>query len=159
MLRPPMSDPLVTLRRVSGGRSRFIPLLLEADGSEPMLRAYLDQGELYELVSSDAPIGVVLLVPAKQDALEIKNIALGVEQRGRGLGRAAIEAIVDLARTRGAKCLMVGTADSSSGTAAFYRTCGFRDAGRIEGFFDDYPEPVIEDGVRAHDMLRFEMVL
>lgn len=154
-----MPDPLVTVRLVSGDRSRFIPLLLEADGSEPVLRVYLDHGELYELVASDAPVGVVLLIPAGQDALEIKNIVLGAEQRGRGLGRAAIEAIADFARTRGVERLIVGTADSSIGTVAFYRACGFHDAGRLEGFFDTYPEPVIEDGVRAHDMLRFEMVL
>jgi hypothetical protein len=53
----------------------------------------------------------------------------------------------------------VGTADSSVDTIAFYRRVGFRDYGRLEGFFDAYPEPVIEDGVVAHDMVRFEMLL
>ena len=31
----------------------------------------------------------------------------------------------------------------------FYRASGFHDTGRVEGFFDRYPEPVVEDGVRG----------
>lgn len=158
-----MPDALITLRRVDGDRSAFVPLLLEADESEPVLRSYLDDGELYELLiadaPTDAPIGAVLLIPVESAALEIKSIALGREHRGHGLGRAAIRAIADCARGQGSERLLVGTADSSIGTIAFYRACGFRDAGRLEEFFDSYPEPVIEDGVQAHDLVRFEMVL
>ena len=36
----------VKLRRVQGDRERFLPLLLEADESEEMVRAYLNEGEL-----------------------------------------------------------------------------------------------------------------
>jgi len=54
---------------------------------------------------------------------------------------------------------VVGTADTSAGTIEFYRRIGFLDAGRIAGFFDSYPEPVVEDGVVAHDMVRFELPL
>ena len=163
-----MPDPLITLRRVEGDRRAFIPLLLEADGSEPMVRGYLEGGELFELMAdvrgpaAAEVVGVVLLTPAEPaepGAIEIKNIALRAEYRGRGLGRAAIGAIATEARSRGARRLLVGTADSSLGTIAFYRACAFRDTGRLEGFFDTYPEPVIEDGVRARDMIRFEMSL
>ena len=154
-----MSDAQLTLRRVTGDRTRCLPLLLEADESESEVRAYIDHGELYELLTLEEPVGVALLVPAERDAVEIKNIALGGPHRRRGLGRMAIEAIADLARATGAQRLLAGTADSSFGAVAFYRACGFHDAGRIKGFFDRYAEPVIEDGVRAHDMLRFEMLL
>lgn len=54
---------------------------------------------------------------------------------------------------------MVGTADTSAGTTEFYRRVGFLDAGRIAGFFDSYAEPVVEDGLVAHDMVRFELPL
>lgn len=166
-----MPDPLITLRRVDGDRGAFIPLLLEADESEPMVRGYLEDGELFELLADSGDpaaaeaVGVVLLTPAglagltEPDALEIKNIALRAEHRGRGLGRAAVRAIAAEARSRGAGRLLVGTADSSVGTIAFYRACGFRDAGRLEGFFDAYPEPVIENGVQAHGLILFEMSL
>ena len=89
--------------------------------------------------------------------VEIKNIALREEQRGRGLGRAAIRAIARLAGDEGADTLIVGTADIALGTIAFYRACGFEDAGVRGGFFDAYPEPVIVGGTRAHDMVMLRM--
>ena len=140
-------------------REALVPLLLEADESEPVLREYLHRGELYRILLEGELVGAVLLIPEGSDGVEIKNIALSEEHRGLGLGRAAIEAVVDRAREAGAARLLVGTADSSAGTIEFYRRVGFRDAGRIEGFFDAYPEPVVEDGIVAHDMVRFEMGL
>ena len=140
-------------------REALVAILLEADESEPVLREYLHRGDLYRIVLEDELVGAVLLIPEAPDAVEIKNIALAEEHRGRGLGRAAIDAVADLVRGSGAARLLVGTADSSIGTIAFYRHVGFRDAGRIEGFFDAYPEPVVEDGIVAHDMVRFEMDL
>jgi ribosomal protein S18 acetylase RimI-like enzyme len=139
-------------------REELVPLLLEADESEAVLRGYLYEGNLYRVLADGEPVGAVLLIP-DGDGLEIKNIALVEDRRGRGLGRAAIEAIAALARATGADRLLVGTADSSNGTIAFYRRVGFRDAGRLVGFFDAYPEPVVEDGIVAHDMVRFEMKL
>jgi ribosomal protein S18 acetylase RimI-like enzyme len=148
----------VTLERVAD-REALVPLLLEADESEPVLRSYLDDGELYRIVSGGQVVGAVLLIPEGPDAVEIKNIALAEEHRGHGLGRAAIEAVAELARRAGAARLLVGTADTSLGTIAFYRRVGFDDAGRLVGFFDAYPEPVVEEGIVAHDMVRFEMRL
>jgi ribosomal protein S18 acetylase RimI-like enzyme len=153
----------VTAPRVSlepaADREALVPLLLEADESVPVLRSYLGKGELYRVVADGEPVGAVLLIPEGSDAVEIKNIALAEEHRRRGLGRAAIEAVAELARAGGAARLLVGTADSSAGTIAFYRRVGFHDAGRLVGFFDAYPEPVVEDGIVAHDMVRFEMRL
>ena len=140
-------------------REALVPILLEADESEPVLREYLHRGDLYRIVLEGELVGAVLLIPEGPDAVEIKNIALSEEHRGQGLGRAAIDAVADLVRGSGAARLLVGTGDSSIGTITFYRHVGFRDAGRIEGFFDAYPEPVVEDGIVAHDMVRFEMDL
>jgi ribosomal protein S18 acetylase RimI-like enzyme len=138
-------------------REPLVPILLEAD-EEPMLRGYLHDGDLYRIIADGEQAGAVLLI-REGDGVEIKNIALAEPYRGRGLGRATIDAVATVARRSGAARLLVGTADNSPGTIAFYRRVGFRDAGRIEGFFETYPEPVIEDGVMAHDMVRFEMEL
>jgi len=154
-----MSDSEMSLRLIEGDRAGFVPLLLEADESESVVRAYLNDGELLELLANGQPVGVVLLTTPEPAAIEIKNIAITREYRGVGLGRSAITCIAARARAQGANRLLVGTSDSSSGTIAFYRACGFHDAGRIEGFFDTYPDPVVEDGVQAHDMVRFEMFL
>ena len=154
-----MADWEIALRSVDGDRGAFLPLLLDADESESVVRAYLNDGELLELVANGQPIGVALLTSPEPAAIEIKNIAIRDEYRGQGIGRAAIGRLAARARACGAERLLVGTADSSGRTIAFYLACGFRDVGRIAGFFDAYPEPVVEDGVHAHDMVRFQMNL
>jgi len=55
--------------------------------------------------------------------------------------------------------LTVGTSDCSLGTIAFYRKVGFRFAGVRAGYFDTYPIAVVENGIRARDMVMFEKAL
>jgi RimJ/RimL family protein N-acetyltransferase len=139
-------------------RERHLPLLLEADESEQHVRVYLDRGQLLEICNAGGLIGVTVLV-RDADEVEIWNIALSEVNRGRGLGRAAIGAIADLCPRDGASRLTVGTSDCSLGTIAFYRKVGFRFAGVREGYFDAYPVAVVENGIRARDMVMFQMPL
>ena len=71
----------------------------------------------------------------------------------------AIEAIADRCTRAGASYLTDGTSDCSLGTIAFYRKVGFRFAGVREGYFDTYPMAVVENGIRARDMVMFRMAL
>jgi ribosomal protein S18 acetylase RimI-like enzyme len=146
------------LAQASFDRERHLPLLLEADDVEEHIHGYLDRGQLFESRDADALIGVAVLV-ADGDACEIWNIALSEEHRGRGAGRRAIELIAGQCRELGASRLCVGTSDCSLGTIAFYRKVGFRFAGVRKGYFDDYPAVVVENGIRARDMVMFEMEL
>jgi ribosomal protein S18 acetylase RimI-like enzyme len=139
-------------------RERHLPLLLEADESEQHMRVYLDRGQLLEICNAGGMIGVTVLV-READEVEIWNIALSEGYRGRGLGRAAIGAIADRCRRDGASRLTVGTSDCSLGTIAFYRKVGFRFAGVRQGYFDTYPVAVVENGIRARDMVMFQMPL
>jgi ribosomal protein S18 acetylase RimI-like enzyme len=149
----------VSLKRVRFDPDRHLELLHEADDADEHLHSYLDRGELFEIHDSDEMIGVTVLV-REGDEVEIWNIALAEEARGRGLGRAAIEAIAQ--RWRGdndVSRLTVGTSDCSLGTIAFYRTVGFRFDGVRKDYFDHYPVEVVENGIRARDMVMFEMDL
>ena len=148
----------VSLVPASFDRERHLPLLLEADDAEEHMRGYLDRGELLEIHDADGMIGVVVLV-READEVEIWNIALAEEHRGRGLGREAIGAIADRCTRTGASRLTVGTSDCSLGTIAFYRKAGFRFAAVREGYFDAYPMAVVENGIRARDMVMFRMAL
>jgi ribosomal protein S18 acetylase RimI-like enzyme len=139
-------------------QERHLPLLLEADDAEEHMRGYLERGELLEIRDADVLIGVAVLV-REDDEVEIWNIALSEEHRGCGLGRAAIEAIAERCRREGVSRLTVGTSDCSLGTIAFYRKAGFRFAGVREGYFDTYPLEVVEDGIRARDLVMFQMSL
>jgi ribosomal protein S18 acetylase RimI-like enzyme len=150
--------PPLTLVPASFDRERHLPLLLEADDVEEHIHGYLDRGQLLEIRDAGALIGVTVLV-ADGDTVEIWNIALADEHRGRGSGRRAIELIAERCREQGASRLTVGTSDCSLGTIAFYRRVGFRFAGVRAGYFDDYPVVVVENGIRARDMVMFEMAL
>jgi ribosomal protein S18 acetylase RimI-like enzyme len=149
---------VIQLDLVRGDREPFVALLLEADESEPILRTYLDEGDLFEIRSGGRTVGVCLLID-EGDTTEIKNIAIEEGSRGRGVGTLAIGAIAEVARERGARRLIVGTAETGTRTIAFYRRVGFRDDGAKAGFFDAYPEPVVEEGRVAHDMVMFAMDL
>jgi ribosomal protein S18 acetylase RimI-like enzyme len=139
-------------------RERHLPLLLEADESEQHVRVYLDRGQLLEICNAGGMIGVTVLVH-DADEVEIWNIALSEGNRGRGLGRAAIGAIADRCRRDGASRMTVGTSDCSLGTIAFYRKVGFRFAGVRQGYVEAYPVAMVENGIRARDMVMFQMPL
>ena len=156
LAQPPGTIPgMVTLEKVEGSRERFVPLLLEADDSVEVVRTYFELGSMYAIADDGVEVGVVLTIPDGDD-LEIKNIAVAPEHRGRGIGTAVLKLAADLAREAGASRLVVGTADSSPGTVRFYERAGFLRYGVREGFFDAYPEPIWENGVRAHDMIMLE---
>ncbi|MDP9300555.1 MAG: GNAT family N-acetyltransferase [Actinomycetota bacterium] len=148
----------LSLAHASFDRERHLPLLLEADDAEEHIRGYLDRGQLFEIRETDALIWVAVLVD-DGDAVEIWNIASSEEHRGGGSGRRAIELIAGRCRDDGASRSIVGTADCSLGTIAFYRKVGFRFAAVRKGYFDVYPLPVVEDGIHARDMVMFEMEL
>jgi ribosomal protein S18 acetylase RimI-like enzyme len=149
---------VVSLIAAPFDRDRHLPLLLEADEAEEHIGGYLDRGELLEILDHGEMIGVVVLVH-EADEVEIWNIALSEEYRGRGFGRAAIGAIAERGRRDGALRLAVGTSDCSLDTIAFYRKAGFRFAGVRKDYFDTYPTVVIENGIRARDMVMFWMSL
>jgi ribosomal protein S18 acetylase RimI-like enzyme len=93
----------IELTSVTRDRETFIPLLLEADESEHVVRSYLGEGELFQIRFQGRRVGVCLLVEDGED-VEIKNIAIEEGARGRGLGQQAIAAIAERA-TRLLRCV------------------------------------------------------
>jgi len=139
-------------------RERLLPLLLLADEDETVVCSYIDEGELFAIRDGDQDIGVLLLT-AEGNVVEIKNLALDEEHQGKGLGREAVEFAKRRARELGAERLVVGTADAARDTVAFHEHVGFRRTGIRAGFFDAYPTEIWIDGVKARDMVMFEMEL
>src|SRR5205085_3534101 len=101
----------VELRPVEGDREAFLPLLLEADDSEEMIRTYLKEGELLAVEVDGAAAGELLVIPEGVDTWEIRNIAIAEEHRGRGVGQRAIDLLAARAAASGIGRLLVGTAD------------------------------------------------
>jgi metallothiol transferase len=140
-------------------RKSFTDFLLLADENEEVINQYIYEGDMYSIMLNGDTAGVVLFVFDPGDTVEIKNIAIAPEFRGKGTGKKVIEAGCRLYKEMGFQRMIVGTANSSISNLAFYQKAGFRMAEIRQGYFNKYPEPVYEDGIKAEHMVVFERVL
>ena len=143
---------------ISDSKRRFLPLLLLGDEQEDMIERYLDRGTLWALYEGGVLRCVCVVTEEGGGDFEIKNLAVAPESQRQGYGRAMVEHVVRQCRGRG-KRLLVGTGDSPL-TLPFYEACGFRECGRIEGFFvENYDHLIYEAGRRLTDMVLLDMEL
>lgn len=136
----------------------LVPLLRDADEGHARIHTVLADPAHTSYVVRDERRDVGAATVRWQDG-EIIYIAVLASLRGRGIGKALIEAVVAEARLRGLVALAVGTANSSLANIAFYQKCGFRmDHVRCDYFAYIQP-PISEDGILLRDMLVFTMQL
>ena len=94
------------------------------------VRGLLGEGELTVLLGGRGPDGIAVLRfrPAIwSDALECYLAELYVvpDRRGQGLGRALMEAAIELARQKGADHMDLGTSEDDVAARALYESLGF----------------------------------
>jgi ribosomal protein S18 acetylase RimI-like enzyme len=94
-----------------------------------------------------------------QDESEILYIATTPQVRGQGYGKAIIHWIIDEARRRSIGEIWVGTANAGLDNIAFYQKCGFRMDSVRKDYFDYFPAPIYENGIRIRDMLMLKLVV
>lgn len=149
-------DMYFAVRRVRRDKERYLPLLLEGDESEAMIRRYLDRAELYLLRLRGETVALCAVTDEGRGIYEVKNLVVAAPRRRQGHGRRMLAAITRRYRHRGKRrgqWLLLGTGETPS-TLAFYRSCGFETCGRRENFFtDNYPRPIVEEGVLLRDMI------
>ncbi|MEI5907417.1 GNAT family N-acetyltransferase [Bacillus spongiae] len=136
-------------------REKYLPLLLLADESKEMVREYIGEGDMYTINSERGIVGIIQVTFLSSKVVELKNMALLEGYRGKGIGRKAIENIEKLYKGKGYDELIVGTANSSIDNIAFYQKAGFRMSEIRKDFFLSYPEPIVENGIQAFDMIVF----
>ena len=125
-------------------------LLIIGDESEKMIARYTGRGTLYAGNIGDKAVAVCMVTEEAPDTVEVKNLAVAPEFRRRGIGRQMLSHIESLHH---GKTIQLGTGETPS-TLRFYESCGYRFSHRIAGFFtDNYPAPIIEEGVRLTDMI------
>ena len=98
----------------------------------------LETGDTAVLIGGQGPDGLVLLRfrPALwSTALEcyLAELYVKPERRGEGLGRALLEAALELARERGADHIDLGTSEDDSAARALYESAGFTNREGPEG--------------------------
>ena len=148
----------ITITKVSTSNAPM-DLLLLADPSEEMINRYLLDSDIFVANEGDNTIGVLALKKAGNEA-EIMNVAVDEHHQGKGIGSALSKHAIEFAKSSGIKKLIIGTADTSTNQQQLYQKLGFEKSGRIKDFFTThYPEPIIENGVQAKDMIQLEMIL
>ncbi len=131
-------------------------LLHAADPDARKIAAYLASGEVWVDAQGAA---IAIIQPHSPDVFEIMNIALAEHMRGQGHGKAFSQGFIAMLKARGARAVKIGTGNSSLDQLALYQKLGFRITVIVAGFFDDYPEPIVENGIACRDMVRLRVEL
>ena len=144
-----------------GDRHELRPLFEEAEDSAPALDASIDEGDVLVAVGGGRVLGHVQLISAG-GRCEIKNLAVLGAHRGRGLGRALVEAAAEAARRSGATTLTVATAAADVGNLRFYQRCGFRLRSVERDAFTPatgYPDDILIGGIALRDRVWLDLEL
>jgi ribosomal protein S18 acetylase RimI-like enzyme len=103
------------------------------------MRQLLAAGETAVLLAGSGPDGLAVLRfrPAIwTEGLEcyLAELYVVADRRGRGLGRALMEAALELARSKGADHIDLGTGEDDTAARALYESLGFSNReGRADG--------------------------
>jgi GNAT superfamily N-acetyltransferase len=148
----------VRVREHTGPRSALRELFALAEDSDSALGAYIDAGRVLVALDGERIVGHLQLTDAadRRPALEIKNMAVVASHRGRGIGRALVDAAVALARREGRATLVVATAAADTGNLRFYQRLGFRMRSVERDAFTaatGYPPDLEIDGIPLRDRI------
>jgi ribosomal protein S18 acetylase RimI-like enzyme len=94
------------------------------------VRELIGRGEVKVLLAGDGPAGVALMrfrSALWTDGLEcyLEELYVAPDRRGQGLGRALMEAAIELARGEGADRMDLCTSDDDVTARALYESLGF----------------------------------
>lgn len=144
----------------TGDRDALWELFELAEDSPTQLASYLTAGRVLVALADQDPVGHLQLVPREEGvgnegAMEIKNMAVRPQWRGRGVGARLVAAAVELVTAeRPAATMVVATAAADVGNLRFYQRQGFRMHSIERDAFTPatgYPSVLVIDGVQLRD--------
>ncbi|HCR96657.1 MULTISPECIES: GNAT family N-acetyltransferase [Halomonas] len=134
-------------------------LLLEADPSEQSIASYLDGAWCFAAKLNGNVVGACVTKSINTDIAEIFNISVYPEFQQQGLGSGLLSfALSEL------KSKKIQRVELSTGTfgyqLTYYQRHGFRVDHVVKNYFlNNYPEPILEDGIQHQDALRLYVTL
>ncbi|WP_170289357.1 GNAT family N-acetyltransferase [Metabacillus lacus] len=148
---------MILIKASSEEKSHFMNLMLLADESENMINKYLGACDVYAAFGKDTEAIAAAAVQRKgEKSAEIMNMAVRENLQGRGIGKAMLTSLLQELKKENVTRVMVGTANSSLDNIAFYQKAGFRMKEIRRDYFLAYPEIIVENGIRALDMIVFQ---
>lgn len=129
-------------------------LLLEADESLDAIKQYIYESEIYIIEKSNRIIAVIAIKVINKKCLEIKNVAVKKNYRGRGIGTQLLKYAATIAEERKFIKLIIGTGDHSIKQLELYQKLGFVKFKLVKDFFlKNYPYPIYENQKQLIDMV------
>jgi GNAT superfamily N-acetyltransferase len=83
------------------------------------------RGGIWIAVAGHAVVGCVALKSLQDDVGEVKRMFVDAEWRGRGVGRALLERLIQSARALGYREIRLGTLPEMTEAQALYQSVGF----------------------------------
>lgn len=120
----------------SEDRSAYLQYLLLADENEEIINEYIDDGEMFSIQYENQIVGVALFTFPSEHIVELKNIAIDSNYRGKGLGKLVLNKANAIYQDRNYSTMIVGTANCSIENIIFYQKAGFRMAEIKKDFFN-----------------------
>ncbi|GAB4002729.1 hypothetical protein GCM10028807_61910 [Spirosoma daeguense] len=88
------------------------------------------------------------------------NVAVEPDYQGKGLGRALLNHVINVARKQGETRVLIKTGNSGISQIALYQQLGFDlVAVNYDYFLKTYPEPIWENGIQCKHQLVFALRL
>jgi GNAT superfamily N-acetyltransferase len=103
---------------------------MRADADSLPGRFAAPRGGIWLARAGESGVGCVALRPLGDCSAEVKRMFVDASWRGRGVGRALMETLIDGARARGYETLRLGTLADMSAAQALYQSLGFRPIAR-----------------------------
>lgn len=147
-------------RKLNQGNKIPYDLLLLADETIEAINKYIFDSDLYIVEQEDKVIAIYALYSLNHNEIEIKNIAVDSAFQGQGIGRFLLHDAIIKGKAMKYKTIIIGTADTAVKQLRLYREVGFEKFEIKKGFFiNNYPAPIIEDGIQLKDMVMLRKVI
>ncbi len=128
-------------------------LLLEADPDQNAVNVYLHSSLGFVGKVGSKQVAACLLEPQSSTVAELKNIAVQPQQQAHGYGSQLLSFVLNSLREQGFKQVQLSTGTFGH-QLGFYQRAGFRVVAVNRNYFiDNYPEPIIENGIVHQDSL------
>ena len=157
-----MSNMHYKIRKLSQKQDLPFVLLMLADETIEAIEKYIHDSDVYVEVENEhsQAIAVFALYERSDKEIEIKNIAVTEHRQNAGIGSFLVSEIKRIAIAAKYENIIVGTPDGATRQINFYEKNGFTKYDvRRDFFIQNYPAPIIENGIILKDMVMLKMEL
>ena len=103
---------------------------LEQEQSSEGIRRQMAEGTVYEWIIADGVRAGYLAYGMEGDAMHLGKLYLFEGYRGRGIGSQAMDRVEGIARSRGARSIVLEVNERNAGAISLYSRKGFRESGK-----------------------------